>query len=318
MSQGGRMNANALLPGVIGVTRIAGSLILRLSVTILTLFFAFPFSAFGSGEIETLFQSCPEWQQRIFTIEEQPQNPLAPWCWAAATHNVTAYVYYRKYPALDTSQCQMAEIMAKRLDNGTPRPLTCCDADRDPALGDKRGQGESHNFCKTEWWPEQIMDALTFSYSPPLTLNQAGERPPSTYQPLKWTEVTNEICQNRPYISIIGSDLATHAVVVHGFTRHRLGHLSLGEVQVYDPQSDDSYSDAARYGSLLHPGQPTGTSANGDTHFGDTYNVHRIAPVVKPPEPPPDLPPDGLRPHPEVTIPQIRKSGPEPLPPLGK
>jgi hypothetical protein len=215
---------------------------------------------------------------RSFTtlrIERQPQVLLHPWCWAAATHNVTEYVYYRNKPLQSQApyQCEMAELMAQ----DTPRNNTCCDP-----------VGQWDGACQRTHWPEQILDLLHFSYSPPLVLDPHDPddaRMDDSYWPIDWSHVKRQICSKQPYISIIETSQDSHAVVVHGFLQLplRLQFLYYGRAaQVYDPASNDSYFDFGRYSSLT--GRSTGVTSHGEQHYGDTYDIKKIPAVIKLPE----------------------------------
>jgi len=278
------------------------------SIVVCVLTFPIPLSA-AADEITVHgiapLKSCAERSVVILAIEEQPQKLNTSWCWAAATHNVTEYIFYRKqpFPLQAPTQCAMAEIMAK----ATPRSDTCCDF---PI-------GQSNIACQTTRWPEQIMDELRFSYSPELVLNGDNSRPPDKYWPLEWSDVIQQICSEHPYISVIGRSMQqTHAVVVHGFyqVKQKLGSILFSgrAVQVYDPLTDQSYSDFGRYSSLFSFGGATGVTANGEQHFGDTYNINKIPILVAPPPPTPlhPVPP----PH-TVPLPELEHSTPTPLRP---
>jgi hypothetical protein len=223
---------------------------------------------------------CDELPSKILKIGQERQKGTTSWCWAAVTHIVTEYVYYSKEPPVP-SQCELAENMAQ----DTPRPDTCCDF---PV-------GESRIACQTPRWPEQIMDVLGFSYSPPFVLQSNGTRSAGTYGPLSWSQVKHEICSDHPYISVIGSSShQTHAVVVHGFHQDTVGLGASGlrffyarEVQVYDPLFDDSYSDLVQYSSRSPLGAHTGFTSHGQQHFGDTYNINKIPALRKSVEPGP-------------------------------
>lgn len=227
--------------------------------------------------VDLTIQTCEDRASKTLAIKQEPQEPAVSWCWAAATANVIDYVYYRhQNPLIDPApeQCKMAGLMSPG--------ATCC-----PPTPEVKSQYD----CNQTHWPEQIMDKLGFTYSPLLKL-VGTKRDPSTFPRLKWSQVVKEICDGRPYISVIGpSEDNTHAVVVHGFhqTTSKLGSTFIfsAAVKTYDPQADDSYADYGRYSrqspSPAEIGDPTGVNQHGDQHFGDTHNIRKaVIPMFQP------------------------------------
>jgi hypothetical protein len=130
-----------------------------------------------------------------------------------------------------TEQCQLVAKVYSYADN-TP----CC--------GDK----------VTECWglggvPEWVFDRFQFSSLPPKSHNKN----------LTWENATEEICQNRPFISSLDFvDGDRHSVVVTGYS------VTQG-VRIYDPSLNDlvweHYADFFEDQSLDY------------VRFRDTYNI---------------------------------------------
>lgn len=217
--------------------------------------------------------TCSSWKD--LQIKSVPQE-TASWCSVATVWNVTDFIYYKNTGSQKPpDQCQIVEERVKSEERltGETRPDTCCDLP-DATTG---RPGKFRYECLKNRWPEEFLDTLSFSYRPPLILTNSGKK--TSFVRLAWPQAAGEICKDRPYVSVIGpSKDQTHAVVTHGFLEQSV--LIEGRpwtertVLVYDPFTDDSYSDDWRYASATDrtPSVPT---AFGDSHFGDTYEIKK-------------------------------------------
>ena len=134
-------------------------------------------------------------------ISEIPQKFGTSWCWAATAQNVM------DFHGTKIEQCELVANVYSQL---YPDKKTCC--------------GETVTEC---WgrggFPEWVFDGFRFSSLPPKTYNKN----------LTWENATEEICQNRPFISsldMFGGD--KHSVVITGYSVRR-------GVRIYDPILDD-------------------------------------------------------------------------------
>jgi hypothetical protein len=158
-------------------------------------------------------------------IHKYPQVFGTSWCWAATAQNVMAF-HGKK-----TDQCDLVATVKNYANNGP-----CC--------------GKTATEC---WgWgghPESVFDKFKFSYLPPWEYSQL----------LTWEEATEEICQNRPFISSLDlADGDRHSVVVIGYSvKHGM--------KVYDPALNDIiYESSADFFDGESPDY---------TRFRDTYNI---------------------------------------------
>src|SRR5690349_17143685 len=138
---------------------------------------------------------CAQWKS--LSLKGEPQPAATSWCSVATVWNVTDAIYYKNTTAASPPlQCEIVEARVKteEKENGTPsRPDTCCDE----TVGKWRFE------CQMNRWPEVFLDTLEFSYQPPLKLDSDGNR--SSFVRLAWPTAAGEICDERPYISIIGA-----------------------------------------------------------------------------------------------------------------
>jgi hypothetical protein len=210
---------------------------------------------------------CAPW--KILSLKGEPQPAATSWCSVATVWNVTDAIYYKRPTAGSPPlQCEIVEerVKTEEMKNGTPtRPDTCCDE----AVGKWRFE------CQMNRWPEVFLDTLGFSYQPPLKLDEDGNKPKGSFVRLAWPMAAGEICNDRPYISIIGaSEYQTHAVVTHGFFQQpiTIGGKTISNrvILVYDPLTDDAYADDWRYATRNY------IVPFGEIHFGDTYSIKRL------------------------------------------
>ncbi|HKC93410.1 MAG TPA: C39 family peptidase [Nitrospira sp.] len=191
-------------------------------------FFAMAFILLACADAQSTDQLGPSCKSTYLKLQipQIPQGFGTSWCWAATAQNVMAF------QGKQTEQC---EIVAKVYSYVTNEP--CCGS------------------TATECWglggyPEWAFDQFQFSYLPPKTRNAN----------LTWTNATEEICQNRPFISsldLVGGD--RHSVVVTGYD-------VIQGVRIYDPSLNDlaweSFADFFEDQSLDYE------------RFRDTYNIH--------------------------------------------
>jgi len=192
-------------------------------------FFAMVFllSAFANAQTgDQLGPSCKSNYMKL-KIPEIPQNFGTSWCWAATAQNVM------DFQGKETKQCELvATVYSSYFDK-----TACC--------------GETANECWGQGgYPEWVFDRFQFSSLPSKAYNEN----------LTWEKATEEICQNRPFISsldMISGD--RHSVVITGYSVRR-------GMRIYDPILDDFvWEDRAEFFEDL--GQ--------DYHrVRDTYNIH--------------------------------------------
>lgn len=215
-------------------------------------------------------ETCSSWKN--LRVSGEPQE-TASWCSVATVWNVTDFIHKKNTGSgQPLPQCQIVEdtVKIEERKTGTSRPDTCCD----PPNSTTGRPGKLRYECQKTRWPEAFLDTLSFSYRPPF--QPAGETK-LNFVRLTWPLATNEICEDRPYISVIGpSEDQTHAVVTHGFFEQSvdIGGRPWTErtVLVYDPFTDESYSDDWRY-ARANDRTPSVPIAFGDSHFGDTYDI---------------------------------------------
>lgn len=194
---------------------------------------AFLLLAFASAQsADTLGPSCGSKNYKMLRIPKWEQKFGTSWCWAATAQNVMAF--HDK----NVDQCTLVATVYNYPYPEDPNG-PCC--------------GKTATEC-FGWGghPEWIFDKFQFSFLPPYEYSKN----------LTWEEATEEICQNRPFISSL--DLATgdrHSVVVTGYSvKHG--------VRVYDPALDDLiYESSAEF----FDGQ-----SQDYTRFRDTYNIQPI------------------------------------------
>lgn len=135
----------------------------------------------------------------ILPISEIPQSYGTSWCWAATAQNIL------DFHGTKIKQCELVATVYSRSVNNT----LCC--------------GETVTECWGKGgFPEWVFDRFTYSYLPPKARNNN----------LSWENATEELCQNRPYITSIDFvDGDNHSVVVTGYS------VTKG-VRIYDPLLD--------------------------------------------------------------------------------
>jgi hypothetical protein len=132
----------------------------------------------------------------------------------------------------------------------------CCD----PRMVNDKDKG-----CRVGGWPQTVFNKFHFDYEPPYTPPIESSLP--TLSKLTWTEATDEICQHRPFITVI--DMVPgplHTVVIYGYA-----YLN-GEPKllVYDPIGDDGPVDYAVFFDVFGF-----KSKNPDKHLGEIFKIQR-------------------------------------------
>ena len=162
-------------------------------------------AAFANAQsTDPLGPSCNSKKQVILDLKEIEQNSMTSWCWAATAQNVMEF--HKK-------KIEQCDVVGGVYDY----------ADRAPCCGP----------ISTECWgrggyPEWALHKFQFLYlhtRQPQRVNNNN---------LTWEEATEEICQNRPFISSLDlTDGDRHSVVVTGY------NVNQG-VRVYDPLVNDT------------------------------------------------------------------------------
>lgn len=151
--------------------------------------------------VDTLGPSCNSRRHITLPIPQVPQNRSTSWCWAATAQNVMAF------HGTEIKQC---EVVAQV--NGFDDSICCGNA-----ITDCWGQ---------DGFPESALSKYQFSFLNTLAPNR-------NLMPLTWIEATDEICQNRPFISALDLTFGDkHSVIVTGYNVKR-------GVRIYDPLADD-------------------------------------------------------------------------------
>jgi len=166
-------------------------------------FFAMAFLLLAFANAHSQDQLGPSCKSNYMNlpIAEIPESFGTSWCWAATAQNVM------DFHGQKTQQCQLVAKVYSYVDD-----IPCC--------------GET----VTECWgnagrPEWVFNDFQFSYLNKTVRNKI----------LTWEDATEEICQNRPFISSIDFDSGDrHSVVVTGYS------VTKG-VRIYDPLQKNTF-----------------------------------------------------------------------------
>jgi hypothetical protein len=208
----------------------------------------------------------------------QLNPPIAPfqkqenssWCWAASTTLVMNHLE----PQSSLKQCDVVQkslapeirqyVVKELTTNGrTDVPIDCCSV-TDQIIKSSTAltqlQRDSLGVCITTFRPERALEALGYSF-------ELAQWPADSTDPqgLTWDQLTGQICDNRPFISVkLWDEGGTHAEVVTGY------HLDPNEMKMVDLESagmDGFHSDPFKN----YQGKP------GDyVHVRDYYDIGLI------------------------------------------
>jgi hypothetical protein len=185
--------------------------------------------------------------QRALKNQHQETNV---WCWAASAHTVIEYLQnqpikqceilnavYRGRLAYEWSQ------LPRDTTNGLDHPTCCMNMPEQEMPPGAKNVEVAQRVCYQNSWPEAVFATVEFH-----TTYEGFEYDWSIPYPhgLSWEEIVEEICADRPMISVIlyGRELGGggHAVVVGGYSELEDGSQW---VHVYDPgyntEEEDSY-----------------------------------------------------------------------------
>lgn len=177
----------------------------------------------------SLGPSCNSKKQVILDLKEIAQNNMTSWCWAATAQNVMAF------HGRETDQCSVVANVYEYVD-----PVPCC--------------GQSPTECWGQGgYPEWALKNFQFSFLHTWKTQRVNRNN------LTWEEATEEICQNRPFISSLDlTDGDRHSVVVTGY------NVNQG-VKVYDPLANDT--------AFYSPADFFDGQSQFFTRVRDTYNI---------------------------------------------
>lgn len=156
-------------------------------------------------------ESCKEdsFDLRIFRWTQEE----GPWCWATTAATVMAFHGTTRAP------CFVVDAVLR--DKGELQDgVDCCDT---------VVRSNFENGCLRAGKPGDAFRSFQFDYA----YRPTGE----SNDPMKFTEVTEEICNGRPFISKLLSPVSTlaHTAIVYGYTIDPAGTKQL---YVHDPQDD--------------------------------------------------------------------------------
>jgi hypothetical protein len=157
-------------------------------------------------------QACADYKI-VSPLTEQPQV-FSDWCTAAAVQVATTHY------GITLSQCDLV---------GAAVSSICCPlSDHTP--------GNDPTCHPAGIWPPEIFTTsmVNFKYVTLFYLTDSPTGPPS------WTTIVDEICSDRPMVSVASVPSITiwHTVVVEGFRREVVNQGELHKVRVFDPQED--------------------------------------------------------------------------------
>jgi hypothetical protein len=185
--------------------------------------------------------------QRPLTNQHQETNV---WCWAASAHTVIEYLKNEKLKQCDILQAVYRGPLAyewaqlpKDSTDGLEPPNCCMNMPEQEMPPGSKNVEVAQRVCYQNGWPESVFATAEFH-----TTYDGFEYDWSIPYPhgLNWDEIVEEICADRPMISVIfyGREIGGggHAVVVGGYSELEDGSQW---VHVYDPgyntEEDDSY-----------------------------------------------------------------------------
>jgi hypothetical protein len=166
-------------------------------------------------------------QTQCFLKSQVPRanQETGSWCWAASTQLIVEYL--TKIP---TRQCALVgEVFHERL---KARPETfqdCCDYQNLAASLSAQIPENLANICDQGGWPESALVRQNIQFN----------KRDQTQGLLKWTSLTHEICEDRPFIFVVRwNSGGRHSAVGGGYqTTQHFGNF----VEVYDHSPDEFY-----------------------------------------------------------------------------
>ena len=164
------------------------------------------------------------------------QQETGYWCWAASTQMVIEYLTKPTPPFAD--QCHLVnfilkdELAAAQTTQPAGVVLDCCKAvDKNTNLGDPSVL-PSRAVCVKQMWPQRVLTAYGFTYGE-IIYDPPGASPRGP----TWEELTTEICEDRPFIFVVGwVGGGRHTSVIGGY---RQTADTRQFVEVYDHSNDD-------------------------------------------------------------------------------
>lgn len=212
--------------------------------------------------------------QRELTNQHQETNV---WCWAASAHTVIEYL--KNQPNNPIKQCDLVQAVyrsqlmyewgnwLKTNPPGGLGPPTCCMNMPEVELPPKTKNVEiAQDICYQNGWPEYVFFTEEFR-----TQFEGYDYDWTIPYPhgLSWDEIVEEICADRPMISIILYALEIggggHAVVIGGYSELDDGSQW---VHVYDPGYNTAEEDSYLWPYDVYLGDP-----GVFTHVRDYKNI---------------------------------------------
>jgi Peptidase_C39 like family len=198
------------------------------------------------------------------------------WCWAASAHTVIEYL--RNEPNNPITQCDLVQaVYGSQLasewskehpsDSTPPDTLTCCLPMKETELKPtKHDVSMAQNFCYQNGWPEFIFATEKFRTTSNWVMYDWSKPYPHG---LRWDEIVEEICADRPMISVIlyAREIGGggHAVVIGGYSELQDGSQW---VHVYDPSHNTEEGDSYIWPYDIYLGNP-----GVFTHVRDYKNI---------------------------------------------
>ncbi|MCM3905537.1 MAG: C39 family peptidase, partial [Pyrinomonadaceae bacterium] len=185
--------------------------------------------------------------QRELTNQHQETNV---WCWAASAHTVIEYLKNERVEQCDLlhavyrGQLMYEWKQLPKASTTSLEPPSCCMNMPEVELPPRTKNVEvAQSICYQNGWPEAVFATEDF-YATFAGVKYDWSIPYP--HGLSWAEIVEEICSDRPMISVIlyGRELGGggHAVVIGGYSELEDGSQW---VHVYDPgyntEEDDSY-----------------------------------------------------------------------------
>lgn len=163
-------------------------------------------TTFASAQsADTVGPSCRAKKQILLPLHKFEQNPLTSWCWAATAQNVMAF---------HDKEIEQCTVVANVYKNKYADEKPCCGGIATECWGESG-------------YPEWALTKFQFSFLHTWNTERSKKN-------LTWEEATEEICQNRPFISSLDLTYGDrHSVVVTGYSVEH-------GVRVYDPLANDT------------------------------------------------------------------------------